>query len=71
MSKRQWLCVLGAWIMIFLFLGVPSMWHKILAILSGIIIISIAYNLPPDQKSSPLENDSVFVENNKTDTPKQ
>ena len=46
MSKRQLLCVLGVWVMIFLFLGVPSSWHKIAAIISGVVIIAIAYNLP-------------------------
>lgn len=70
MSKRQWLCVLGVWVMIFLFLGVPSLWHKIFALVSGIIIISIAYNLPAEERLSSSEGSSTFVENNKVDTPK-
>ncbi len=49
MSKRQMLCVLGVWVMVFLFLGVPSSWHEIIAAITGIIIIAISYNLPPDQ----------------------
>ncbi len=48
MSKRQWLCVLGIWIMFFLFLGLPSMWHKIIALASGLLIIVIAYRFPAD-----------------------
>lgn len=63
MSKRQWLCLLGVWIMIFLFLGVPSLWHKIIAIVSGLVIISISYNLPPDQNTN-ISSSSSFVENN-------
>lgn len=54
---------MGVWVMIFLFLGVPSLWHKIIALISGIIIVAIAYNLP-HEKSSQSGNGSVFVENN-------
>jgi len=64
MSKRQWLCLLGAWVMIFLFLGVPTLWHKIIALFSGLIIILISYNLPPDKKNN--TDSSAFVENNIT-----
>ncbi len=65
MSKRQWLCILGVWIMFFLFLGVPSQWHEIIAIASGIIIIAISYNLPQEQKSNtPISKSaSTFTEN--------
>lgn len=66
MSKRQWLTLLGVWIMVFLFLGVPSLWHKILALISGLIIILIAYNLPADsrkEKNSGPETTSSFIEN--------
>lgn len=70
MSKRQWLCVLGVWVMVFLFLGVPSFWHKIFALISGIIIIFISYNLPSEERSNTSCSSSTFVENNKIDTPK-
>ncbi|MEK7213630.1 MAG: hypothetical protein AAB637_00730 [Patescibacteria group bacterium] len=70
MSKRQWLCVLGVWVMVFLFLGVPSFWHKIFALISGIIIIFISYNLPSEERSNTSYSSSTFVENNKIDTPK-
>ena len=70
MSKRQWLCILGVWVMVFLFLGFPSTWHKIIAILSGLIIIAIAYNLPQEQKKT-SGNGSVFVENNVENITKQ
>lgn len=48
MSKRQVLMVLGIWVMVFLFLGVPSMWHKILAILTGLIIVLVTISLRPE-----------------------
>ena len=67
MSKRQWLCVLGVWVMIFLFLGFPSIWHKVIALVSGLIIIAIAYNIPQEQKEqkTDLSSDTAtFIENN-------
>lgn len=67
MSKRQTLCILGAWVIIFLFLGLPSLWHKILAVITGLAIIIVSYNPPPSHStkkdfSPPKEND-VFVDN--------
>lgn len=50
MSKRQWLCLLGVWVMFFLFIGVPALWHEIMAFVSGLIIILISYNLPHEEK---------------------
>ncbi len=63
MSKRQWLSLMGVWVMIFLFLGFPSTWHKIIALISGVIIIAIAYNIPQEQKTNLPVNDRPFVEN--------
>lgn len=63
MSKRQWLSLLGVWVMVFLFLGFPSMWHKIIAILSGLIIVGISYNLAPENKNDTILTNSSFVEN--------
>ncbi len=62
MSKRQWLCVLGVWVIVFLFLGVPSTWHKIIALLTGLIIIFISYNLPQERRIH--RGSSAFIENN-------
>ncbi|MDQ5893513.1 MAG: hypothetical protein QG640_525 [Patescibacteria group bacterium] len=50
--------------MVFLFLGVPSFWHKMIALVSGLIIIIIAYNLPHEKRSNPSASGSSFVENN-------
>jgi hypothetical protein len=61
MSKRQLLCVLGAWVAVFLFLGLPSPWHKVIAIVTGLIIIAVSYTLPAPVKSgTPKE---TFIEN--------
>lgn len=71
MSKRQFLCVLGVWVAIFLFLGFPEVWHNILAVITGLVIIFVAYRLPRESiKNTSGETNSVkanqtFVENNK------
>lgn len=64
MSKRQWLCILGFWVAVFLFLGVPPFWDKIIAGITGVIIIIVAYNLPHEKKQSNSYTDSSFTENN-------
>lgn len=51
MSKRQLLCVLGAWMIVFLFLGFPAVWDKIFAVLSGLAVISIAYGMKMENSS--------------------
>jgi len=58
MSKRQLLCLLGVWVIIFLFLGLPYPWHEVIAVISGLIIILISYNLPHEKKTG------SFAENN-------
>jgi hypothetical protein len=45
MSQRQWIVVIGVWIMVFLFLGFPSSWQKILALLTGLILVVFAYRI--------------------------
>lgn len=60
MSKRQLLCVLGVWVMAFLFLGLPSTWHKIIALVTGLLIVGISYTLPAPKME---EQKETFVEN--------
>lgn len=59
MSKRQILCLLGVWVILFLFLGVPSLWHKIISAITGLIIIFVSYNLPHEKKQN--INDSMNI----------
>lgn len=59
MSKRQILCLLGVWVILFLFLGVPSLWHKIIAVFTGLIIILVSYNLPHEKRQN--INDSMNI----------
>ena len=64
MSKRQALSIIGVWVMVFIFLGIPSSWHKIIAIVTGIVIIAIAYNIPPKENRNTADS---FTENTKTE----
>ncbi len=65
MSKRQWLCIMGVWVMIFLFLGFPIGWHRIILIVTGLIIIAIAYNLPQEHSDTVTDSNSSFTDSNK------
>lgn len=53
--------MLGVWVIVFLFLGFPSDWEKILAVVSGLLIIVVAYTLPAPTLS--LQKPEMFTEN--------
>jgi cytoskeletal protein RodZ len=64
MSQRQWIVIIGVWVMIFLFLGFPSSWEKVFAILTGLLVIFMAYRIKfketqPTGESSFTDNLSV------------
>lgn len=61
MSKRQLLCLLGVWVAVFLFLGLPSSWHLAIAVITGLLIVIIAYTLPAPAKTA--EPKETFTEN--------
>jgi len=52
MSKRQILVIIGIWVMAILFLGFPSSWDKVLALVTGFIIICIAYSIRSEKRSA-------------------
>ena len=56
MSQRQWIVIVGVWIMFFLFLGVPFLLKEILAILTGLLVIIMAYRIKL-AGSSPVKED--------------
>ena len=61
MSKRQILVLLGVWVGVFLFLGLPSGWLEILGVITGISLIALAYSLGSEPvRSSNIDN--TFVE---------
>lgn len=57
--------LIGVWVAVFLFLGFPLVWHKILAVVSGIAIIAIGYSFGPvAQKSVMSESKTETVVEN-------
>ncbi len=62
MSKRQVLSILGVWVMVLVFLGIPSFWIKTLYVITGLIIIAVSYNIPPKERKEKIDS---FVENKK------
>lgn len=47
MSQRQVLMVFGVWLAVLPFLGFPSDWKPVLACLSGLLVVFLAYRLKP------------------------
>jgi len=60
MSQRQWIVIIGVWVMVFLFLGFPSSWEKVFAILTGLLIIFLAYRIR--FKEAVPSKESVFTD---------
>lgn len=63
MSKRQLSALLGFWVIIFLFLGFPIGWDRWIAVVTGILVILVAYRKTPGPKPS---SNNAFVESNAT-----
>jgi len=61
MSKRQTLILVGVWVIIFLFLGFPQSWQKVLAVITGLYIIITAYRLRSESSRTPNQ-EVPFVE---------
>ena len=43
MSKKKILFLTGVWVMVLPFLGFPTIWKKILLVLTGGMLISVSY----------------------------
>ena len=61
MSKRQILVLLGVWVGVFLFLGLSSGWLEVLAVITGVAIIALAYSLGSEPTRTNSE-DTTYVE---------
>ncbi len=58
--------------MLFLFLGFPSSWDKVLALLSGLLIVGVAYQLGSTSAISAADvvsKDAPFADSKIKDTP--
>ncbi len=67
MSKRQFLIILGVWVMVFLFLGFPPEWDKIFGLVVGVLIIIIAFKFKPPAK--PVASERVTYTEHKSPKP--
>jgi hypothetical protein len=62
MSKRQWIMVLGVWVIVYQFLGLPSSWIKIIGIITGLVICFVAYRLNPEVSMIDTEDRMPYME---------
>jgi len=61
MSKRQWLMIFGVMFAALPFLGFPSSWDTVFAIILGFPVIALAHSLPARERE--VKNGSLpFVE---------
>ena len=66
--------LLGVWVIVFLFLGFPQGWQKILAIATGLYLIVLGYSLSSDAPKTtdlrvPFVEHKAIVEEKKIETP--
>ena len=57
MSKRQLILLLSVWSTLFLFLGFPFFWDKVIAVITGLCIAMLVYSLPLSE--SPIKERTV------------
>ncbi len=59
MSQRQLIVLIGVWVIVYPFLGVPSSWFKIIGLLTGLVVIAFAYRIRfRDSRSAETFSDS-------------
>ena len=65
MSKEMLVMVLGVWIIIVPYLGVPSSWKGIIYIISGLLIVLVGFLLRTDalRRGGKTSAHQPFVEN--------
>lgn len=62
MSKRQLLIILGVWVMILFYAGFPPAIRGVLAIITGLTIIIVAYSMHSGSASDQLDEAKPYVE---------
>lgn len=62
MSKKQIIIIISIFIMLFLFLGFPDFWDKMIAIFSGLLIIYLTYGLPKQEKPPVMNEQLPFID---------
>lgn len=62
MSKRQFIILLGIWIMVLPSLGFPAGWDNALLVATGLLIVVISFMLKPEVKAA-AKSDAIHVDN--------
>ena len=52
MSQRQITMLIGVWVMVFLFLGFLMVWEQVIAVVTGLILIVMAYRSAPHEETA-------------------
>jgi divalent metal cation (Fe/Co/Zn/Cd) transporter len=68
MSRQQWLSIVGVWVMVFLFLGFPAAWDKIIALVTGLLVIFISFKM--SSRNIHKNSESAYIENGGNDIEK-
>lgn len=65
MSKEMTLIVLGIWVVVVPYLGVPGQWRTVLLVVSGIAIAVIGFLLRGEAlgRGTPTSKHATFVDN--------
>ncbi|MEI8248868.1 MAG: hypothetical protein WCG07_00020 [Candidatus Taylorbacteria bacterium] len=61
MSHRQITMLIGVWVIAFLFLGFSLAWEQVFAVITGLVIVIMAYRTAPIAKTTD-ESAVPFVE---------
>jgi len=70
MSKEKIILILGIWVTILPFLNFPNSWKEVFFVISGILLIWLAYSIQSKKKLVNLkikEKPTTFTENNKNE----
>jgi hypothetical protein len=65
MLKQRLICIIGIWIMVLPYIGIPLSWKKILFFITGLITFGLGYLLYRERRtylSGSKNHSQVFVE---------
>jgi len=63
MSKEMGVILLGVWVIIVPYLGIPSGWRTIILVLTGIGLMLLGFMLRAQELTAPQGRKNTFVEN--------
>ena len=54
--------ILGVWTAIFLFLGFPSGWYRVIAVITGLVIVAVSYKMAQPSADGSQASNIPYVE---------